>query len=257
MSCRKFPPLSSMHVYYNGLAKPTWPKGPLRLTQLGAPKDMWHSWPMWDNNLLTQCFDVGTSGGIVFQWGEGKTNANSWSGFYEIAPNIEMKILIAHTWNQVVEKTILPLVSGTLKILSLEAICSIQSAIKCHVRCNIIRLKVQRICFPKNKVWYDITMLVYIWVQFNFIKSTIFLTKGAKMLDSRSSVSFFQFVKFDLDIKMTPNLSSLGAIHSIQSVIRCHIRCNVIRLKEQIIRFLENKVWFDITLPTCPELCVI
>lgn len=161
MSCWKFPPISSMHVYYNGLAKPTWPKGPLRLTQLGAPKDMWHSWPMWDNNLFTQCFDVGTSGGIAFQWGEGKTNANSWSsGFYEIAPNIEMKILIAHTWNQVVEKTILPLVSGTLKILSLEATCSIQSEIKCHVRCNIIRLKVQRICFPKNKVWYDITMLV-------------------------------------------------------------------------------------------------
>lgn len=139
---------------------------------------------------------------------------------------MEIKILIAHAWNQVVEKTILPLLSGTLTIVSLEAICSIQSAIKCHVRCNIIRLKVQRIRFPKNKVWYDITMLVQKWVQFSFIKSTIFLTKGARMLDSRISVSFFQFVKFDLYIKMTPNLSSLGANPF-------HTKCNKMPYKVQ------------------------
>lgn len=69
-----------------------------------------------------------------------------------LLPGKRRKIFIVHTWNRVAEKMNIPIASETLKILSLGAICCIQSEIKCHTRCNVIRLKEQIIQFSKNKV---------------------------------------------------------------------------------------------------------
>lgn len=54
-----------------------------------------------------------------------------------------------------------------------------------------MRLKEQPVRFLKNKVRLDITLLTCLesGTQFSSIKRAIFLTKGARMLDSWSNVS--------------------------------------------------------------------
>lgn len=48
------------------------------------------------------------TGEIAFQWNKGQGIVKSWSGFHEISPGMGRKLIIAHTWNRVCEKTNIP-----------------------------------------------------------------------------------------------------------------------------------------------------